>query len=136
MAFQAKKIFPIDLEPRKAVGISLPFSGEAVFNQTYQTKDAIKTNIINYFLTGVGERYLNVKMGTSLRNLLFNPYSNELEESIEDEIRESIRRYFPRIVIKSIDITPSPEYNTISLYIKYYISETGIEDELLINFEQ
>lgn len=136
MAFQAKKIFPIDLEPRKAVGISLPFSGEAVFNQTYQTKDAIKTNIINYFLTGVGERYLNVKMGTSLRTLLFNPYSYELEESIEDEIRESMRRYFPRVVIKSIDITPSPESNTISLYIKYYISETGIEDELLINFEQ
>lgn len=136
MAFQAKKIFPIDLEPRNAVGISLPFSGEAVFNQTYQTKDAIKTNIINYFLTGVGERYLNVKMGTSLRTLLFNPYSYELEESIEDEIRESMRRYFPRVVIKSIDITPSPESNTISLYIKYYISETGIEDELLINFEQ
>ena len=51
MAFNIRKIDPIDLQPRKAVGVSLPFSGKAVFNSTFQTKDAIKTNLINYFLT-------------------------------------------------------------------------------------
>ena len=43
MAFNVRKIDPIDLQPRKAVGVSLPFSGKAVFNSTFQTKDAIKT---------------------------------------------------------------------------------------------
>ena len=38
MAFEIKKIDPIDLQPRKAVGVSLPFSGKAVFNQTFETK--------------------------------------------------------------------------------------------------
>ena len=50
MAIEFKKIMPIDLEPRKAVGLDLPFSGNAVFNSTFQTKDAIKANLINYFL--------------------------------------------------------------------------------------
>ena len=60
MAFEVKKINPLDRQPRKAVGISLPFSGQAVFNSTYTTKDAIKNNIINFFLTGKGERFFKM----------------------------------------------------------------------------
>ena len=71
MAFEVKKIDPIDLEPRKAVGVSLPFSGKAVFNSTFETKEAIKTNLINYFLTGRGERFLNPTFGNKLQTLLF-----------------------------------------------------------------
>ena len=32
MAFDVKKINPLDRQPRKAVGVNLPFSGQAVFN--------------------------------------------------------------------------------------------------------
>ena len=48
MAFDVKRINPIDRQPRKAVGVGIPFSGKAVFNSTYETKEAIKANIINY----------------------------------------------------------------------------------------
>ena len=50
MPFEVKKINPIDRQPRKAVGVSIPFSGKAVFNQTFETKEALKSNIINYLL--------------------------------------------------------------------------------------
>ena len=63
MAFEVKKIDPLDLQPRKAVGVQLPFSGKSVFNVNYTTEAAIKTNLINYFLTGRGERFLNVNFG-------------------------------------------------------------------------
>ena len=71
MAFDAKKINPIDLKPRVAVGVDIPFSGKAVFNQTFQTVDAIKANLINYLLTGRGERYFNPTFGSGIRNLIF-----------------------------------------------------------------
>ena len=51
MAFQIQKIYPLDLEDRKAIGVDLPFTGTAVFNSNYLTKDAIRNNLINYFLT-------------------------------------------------------------------------------------
>ena len=51
MAFNARKIYPIDTKPSVAIGIGLPFNGNAVFNSTYLTKDAIKSNLLNYFLT-------------------------------------------------------------------------------------
>ena len=54
MAFEVKKIDPLDLQPRKAVGVALPFSGKAVFNSTFETKEAIKANLVNYLLTKRG----------------------------------------------------------------------------------
>ena len=71
MAYNRRKIDPLDLQPRKAVGVALPFSGRAVFNSTYQTKDAIRNNLINFFLTGKNERVFNLNFGAGLRNLLF-----------------------------------------------------------------
>ena len=56
MAFEIKKIDPRDLQPRVAIGVKLPFSGKAVFNSTFTSAEAIKNNLINYFLTGKGER--------------------------------------------------------------------------------
>jgi len=63
MAFEVKKINPLDRQPRKAIGVDLPFSANAVFNSTFQTKDALKVNLINYLLTNRGERPLNPYLG-------------------------------------------------------------------------
>ena len=47
MAFEVRKIDPRDLQPRTAIGVSLPFSGKAVFNSTFTSAEAIKNNLIN-----------------------------------------------------------------------------------------
>lgn len=135
MAFDIKRIDPLDLQPRKAIGVSLPLSGKAVFNSTYQTKDAIKTNIINYFLTGVGERYLNPTFGAPLRNLLFENINQETITRVEDEVRRGLVEYFPRVVPTQLEVQASPDTNTVTLALRYAISDTNIEDDLVINFE-
>ena len=43
MAFNPQQIFPIDVNPNKAVGVDIPFNGSAVFKSNYLTKDAIKS---------------------------------------------------------------------------------------------
>ena len=135
MAFNRRKINPLDLQPRKAVGVSLPFSGQAVFNSTYQTKDAIKTNIINYFLTGVGERYLNPTFGSPLRNQLFENITEGSLTEVENLIRQGVFLYFPNVSPSRIDVESPSDSNTISLSMSYSINNTNIEDELTINFE-
>jgi len=72
MAFQVERIHPLDLQPRKAVGVGLPFSSTSVFNSTYTTQDALKSNLINYLLTEKSERFLNPDLGAGLRALLFD----------------------------------------------------------------
>lgn len=136
MAFDVKKIDPLDLQPRKAIGVSLPFSGTAVFNSTYESKDAIRSNLINYFLTNKGERYLNPYFGSNLRSLLFE---NIIEDSIDNlraSIESDVRNYFPRVIPTQLDIFTQPDSNTVRFYMAYQISDTNIQDQLLINIEQ
>ena len=97
MAFNSRKINPLDLQPRKAIGVSLPLSGNAVFNSTYETKDAIRTNLINYFLTGQGERYLNPTFGTELRNLMFENIDQEMVSRVKSTVQRGLSEYFPRV---------------------------------------
>tara|TARA_X000001316_G_C914381_1_gene29010 strand:+ start:468 stop:878 length:411 start_codon:yes stop_codon:yes gene_type:complete len=136
MPFEVKKIDPLDLQPRKGVGVSLPFTGPGVFNTTFETKDAIKTNMINFFLTGTGERFLNPTFGSGLRNLLFDQLTQDKIDQIKDLIQEGLSVYFPRVVTTDMQLNASPDTNSVFFTMAYKISETNIEDSLVINFEQ
>jgi phage baseplate assembly protein W len=133
MAFEVKKINPLDLQSRKAVGINLPFSTGDVFSSNYQTKDAIKNNLINFFLTGKGERYLNPMFGTGIRNMLFENITADKLIEIETLVRNVVDIYFPRIKPSKVEVASNPDTNLVSFYMSYSIKDAGINDELLIN---
>ena len=136
MAFEVRNINPLDLQPRKAIGVQIPFESPAVFVSNYQTKDAIKNNLINYLLTGQGERYLNVSFGSGIRNLLFEQITEQVVEELEDRIRTEIALNFSKVEVKTLVVEPQPDRNQVTIYFTYSIIGTGIEDEILINFEQ
>jgi len=136
MAFNVQKINPLDLQPRKAIGVSLPFSSNSVFNSTYSTQDALRSNLINHFLTEKGERYLNPNLGAGLRRLLFDQITVDKEGEIEAVVRTEISTYFPNLQVNSVRVASSADTNTVTVYIKYSVTQTNIQDELLINFEQ
>ena len=136
MAYKVQRINPLDLQPRKAVGVSLPFQGKAVFNSTYNTKDATKSNLINYFLTGKNERVFNVNFGAGLRNLLFENITQDKIQEIELNIRAGLDLYFPRVLINTLNLQAYPDQNLINFELKYSVAQTNIQDEISINFEQ
>ena len=136
MAFEAKKINPLDLQPRKAVGIDLPFNGKGVFNSTFETKEAIKANLINYILTGKGERYFNPTFGSGIRNLIFENINRENLTDLEFLIRAALSKYFPKLEIINLNLEGKPDSNLISFTMNFRIMDTQVEDEITINFEQ
>ena len=136
MAFQVQKIHPLDLQPRKAVGVSLPFSAKDVFTSTYTTKDALKSNLINFMLTGKGERVLNPDFGIGLRSMLFEQAVQENKDQIDYMVRKGLSDWFPQVVVGTLTITVEPDSHSAIVYLKYSVSQTNIQDELLINFEQ
>jgi len=135
MAYRPRRIEPLDLQPRTAIGVALPFSGQAVFNSTYQSKDAIRANIINFFLTGRRERVFNPDFGAGLRDLLFEQITQDRIDQIDSRIRESMEIYFPRVIITQLNLTPFPDQNLVSFKLTYQVADTGIDDEVVINFE-
>jgi phage baseplate assembly protein W len=132
MAFGAKKIFPIDQNPRKAVGVALPFNAPGVFSSTFITKDSIRNNLINYLLTNPGERPFNPTFGAGIRNYIFEQIIDGTTDDIAAKIEEDIIKYFPN-VRANVQVTPSYDYNTVFVDINYSIVNTGITDNLQIN---
>lgn len=135
MAFDVKRINPLDRQPRKAVGVAIPFSGKAVFNSTYETKEAIKSNLINYLLTGKGERYFNPSFGSGLRNELFNNINRENLSTLEFKVKLDLENYFPTLEVIDLSVNAEPDNNIITLTLRFRLTDTLIEDEILINFE-
>jgi phage baseplate assembly protein W len=136
MAFDVKKINPLDRQPRKAVGVNLPFAGAAVFNSNYFTKDAVRNNLINYFLTGKGERYMNPSFGSGLPSELFEQITEDKLNVLGIKIRQELLDYFPKVVTNNISLVANPDNNSIEFYLKYSILDSNIEDEVIINIQQ
>ena len=134
MAFGAKQIFPNDLRPRVAIGVNLPLNGNAVFISNYQTKDSIKSNLINYFLTNPGERPANPTFGAGLRQYVFSQIDNGNLEFIKEDIQQKLGSNFPNVSVSSVEVLGQEDYNTINIVIKYSVINTGINDELQLTF--
>lgn len=139
MAFGAKRIYPIDLQPSTAVGVGLPFNGQAVFNSTYTTADALKYNIINYFLTNPEERYLNANFGAGLRAFIFEQIATGNLDFLKQDIQQKLSIYFPAVQVQQVDVyttSADTDNNQILIRIAYSIAGTGISDNLQITFQQ
>jgi phage baseplate assembly protein W len=134
MAFGARQIFPNDLKPRTAIGVDLPFNGEGIFVLNYTTKDAIKNNLINYFLTNPGERPANPTFGAGLRRYIFNQINDNNLDFIQEDIQQKLGRNFPNVIVDSVEVLAQEDYNTINVIIKYSIKNTGINDTLQLTF--
>ena len=134
MAFGAQKIFPLDTKKGTAIGISLNFNNPGVFQSTYLTKDAVKNNLINFFLTNNTERYLNPDFGGNLRQFLFQQITTGNIDFLKEDIQQQINLFFPSIIVDSLDIIQYQDTNEIIVTLKYTIRDTTISDQLDIAF--
>lgn len=134
MAFNPQQIYPIDFDNSVAVGVNLPFNGPAVFISNYLTKDAIKNNLINFFLTNPGERFLNPSFGGGLRKFIFEQIAEDNIESLKEDISLKLDLYFPNVNVEELDITTQDDINQITVIMKYSVINTNITDNLEIQF--
>lgn len=134
MAFGLRRVYPNDLRPRVAIGVNIPFSTPGVFQPNYQTKDAVKNNLINYFLTNPGERIENPLFGAGLRKYIFTQIENKNLDFIQEDIQQKIDENFTNIKVEDIEVFQSVNENTIQINLTYSIPNTGINDTLELNF--
>jgi phage baseplate assembly protein W len=132
MPFNPQQIYPIDLNPSKAVGVDIPFNGPAVFKSNYLTKDAIKNNLINFFLTNPGEIFLNPTFGGGLRAFIFEQITTDNLETLREDVNEKLYLYFPNIKIEDLVVSGQPDTNQINVSLTYSVINTNITDNLEI----
>ena len=121
---------PQDTGQPKGIGINIIFNnGNNVFNQTFTTKEQVKSNLINYILTNKGERFFDPTFGGDLRASLFEPDSNF--DSIAVRLESEIYAYVPNIIIRSIDVKKFSDQNIVNIVLDYSINNQN--DNLVIN---
>ena len=88
-------------------GIDFPFrdSLEGKFlKMTGSPEVEIRANLIHLLLTKRGSRYFLPDFGTRLYQYIFDQNDMVTFNLIEDEIRESVKKYIPNLQINSIDV--------------------------------
>ena len=134
MAYRVPNIEPIDLQPRVAIGISLPFNGPTGFNGTYTTADQLRTNILSFLLTNRGERLYRPNFGANLRSLIFEQQNNFTLDQLNSIITSQVETTFPGVSVLNVDIDSQPDLNTINVSVSYGVANTNIQDQLTLAF--
>ena len=108
-----------------AYGITSPTKrGNTMFEQTFTSYDAAKSNLRNLLLTRRGERIMQPNFGSGLHSLLFEQADDELETKLEETITESVNFWLPYINIEEIDIQMTDEMkdrNQATMNIKFTV---------------
>jgi len=128
MALRIANKFPIDTKARQAVGVSLPFSGTAVFNSTYTTAEQLKSNLLNFFNTEPGERFMNPNFGGGLKSRIFEQLTQGTFESVKLQLQSQINDYFPTVNILDLQVQGNEDRNILRVELTYEVVNFGIQD--------
>jgi len=124
-----------------AYGITLPIrrGNGTMFNQSFSSFEAAKSNLRNLLLTNKGERILQPEFGTGLQELLFEQLTDGmLEEKIETAITDSVNFWLPYIDIEEIEVDMTDEMkdiNTAGVKLKFSVGGQFESQELTFNIE-
>ena len=135
MAFNPQYIDPTNLNPNIGLGVSIPFVNPGVFTTTYTTQEAIKNNLINFFLTNPGELPLNPNFGAGLRKFLFEQIAPPSIQEIQDYVQNKLDLYFPMIQIDTLNVLINQQdNNTLTVQLKYFVPSYNLSGVLNFQF--
>jgi phage baseplate assembly protein W len=96
-----------------------PVVGDIALSYNQQ---AVIRSVRNLLLTNHFERLFNPDIGSNLTGLLFENINQSTTVAIENEIRNTINNYEPRVTIDSIAVSALPDQNAYSVRLTFYIN--------------
>ena len=120
MPFNEQQISPIDFNNSAAVGVDVPFNGNAVFKS-------------NFFLTNPGEYYLDPTFGGGLRDFLFEQITDGNTDFLKEDISAKIEEFFPNIILTSLNVSQNADLNSLIVDINYQVANTNINDNITLD---
>lgn len=91
-------------------GIAFPFHLDKSGRVALSASDAasIHESILLILTTTPGERPLDPKFGVGLRGYYYQPNTSITRRLIRDMVEQGLRRWEPRITVKSVTVDPDP----------------------------
>jgi len=113
----------IQRKSRAFKDISLSFSPHPVTKDipVLTNERAIARSVRNLVETLPTERFFNPLLGTDVRETLFDNYSRTTIYVIEDQIRETITNFEPRVTNINVEVIGRPDENEMEVRVLFDI---------------
>ena len=121
----------IQRKSRAFKDISLSFSPHPVTKDlpVLVNERAIVRSVRNLVETIPTERFFNPLLGTDIRDSLFENYSRTTVTIIEDQIRDTIRNFEPRVDEIGIEVVGRPDDNALDVKVLFTIKGLDIPQQ-------
>ena len=113
----------IQRKSRAFKDISLSFSPHPVTKDlsVLLNERAIARSVRNLVETIPTERFFNSRLGTDIRDSLFENFTTTTVTVIEDQIRETIRNFEPRVGEIGVEVEARPDSNELEVKVLFEI---------------
>ena len=118
-------------------GWSFPptFSKEKADIEMVSKEEDIKQSLMIFFSTKLGERIMRSNYGCVVHDYMFEKSDLDVIERLAFELKQSIRRYEPRIIVHNVNASKSDAINgLINLEVFYEIHSTNVRDNIVFPF--
>lgn len=118
-------------------GWSFPptFSKEKADIEMVSKEEDIKQSLMIFFSTKLGERIMRSNYGCVVHDYMFEKSDLDVIERLAFELKQSIRRYEPRIIVHNVNASKSDAINgLINLEVVYEIHSTNVRDNIVFPF--
>ena len=114
---------PVERISRGFKDVSMSFEINPISSDLIATKDetAIARSVRNLVLTRPGERFFNPNLGSRVYESLFDNVDDISASIVEDDIRDTVDNYEPRVKFVSVKATPDYQGNAFDVIITYNI---------------
>jgi len=123
---------PLDLKKNKAIGVQLPLGGSPLFKLSYTTEEQAISNLKNLLLTRKGERPFQPLFGSDIYSILFEQISENINNELEDTLRDDIKFWLPYIVVDSIVVNAENDYNRVNINLVVRVTENGANTNITV----
>ena len=114
---------PVERISRGFKDLSMSFQVNPITSDLIATKNevAIARSVRNLVLTRPGEKFFNPNLGSRVYETLFDNMDEISASIVEDDIRDTIDNYEPRVKLVSVKATPDYQGNAFDVVITYNI---------------
>ena len=121
----------IERKSRAFKDISLSFSPHPVTRDlpVLVNERAIVRSVRNLVETIPTERFFNPLLGTDIRDSLFENFTRTTVTIIEDQIRDTIRNFEPRVDEIGVEVVGRPDDNALDVKVLFTIKGLDIPQQ-------
>jgi len=126
-----------DQDPDIFIGLAFPlgFANDGIFRKTKTTLEQARYNLRNLLLTMKGERLGHPEFGCEIHNLLFEQIGDDINDTIEEMIKEAVDIWLPYITVGKTVTNQIENRLNVDVHFSLRNDLTGYEEVLDVFYD-